>query len=138
MSTPDTDLGQLGDDISEVQGRATLGGGARFWAYISPTNDTASKLSSWQVRIRQSTWVGTIDSGDPQQMLQSPGRAGEFDVRVVASGPNMPEKELAVKAGSNPNIGCGPNCAAMVGIVANADGTDASYWTVWNAFCDPK
>lgn len=138
MSTPDPDQSQLGDDISEVQARITLDKRAQFWAYISPTNDTASRLSSWQVRIRQSDWVGFIDSDDPQKILQTPGRVGEFDVRVVAAGPNMPEKELAVKAGSNPNIGCGPNCAAMVGIVASADGTDASYWTVWNAFCKPS
>lgn len=38
-------------------------------------------------------------------------------------------------SGSKPDIGCNTNCASMVGIVATENGSDANYWTTWDAFC---
>ncbi len=128
---------ELGNNISEVKVKATLGGGAQFWAYISPMNDTASKLTSWQVRLEQGNWVGFIDSDDPQQILQTPELSGVFSVTVTAVGPKMPQKQLSPGPDSKPNVGCNSNCAAMVGIVANEDGTAATYWTTWDAICNP-
>ncbi len=109
--------------------------GAQFWAYISPSNNTSKWITSWKVTLSQGNWQNSITSANPQQMLQTPGLSGIFDVVVTASGPNMPEKQLSVQAGSNPNIGCNNNCASMVGIVSNETGTDAQYWTVWDAYC---
>lgn len=56
-------------------------------------------------------------------------------VKVTASGPDMPERTLSPRAGSNPDAVCNSNCAAMVGVVSNAAGTDAVYWTVSDALC---
>jgi hypothetical protein len=113
----------------------TFGGGAQFWAYVSPSNNTAHAVTRWQVKLTQGNWSDTITSDNPRQFLATPGLSGIFDVTVVASGPKMPEKRLSPQAGSKPNIGCNNNCSAMVGIVASEDGTDASYWTVWDALC---
>lgn len=139
MSTPDTELAQLGDNISEirVQVQNSLGGGAQFWAYVSPQNNTSQNVTWWQVRLQQTggNWAGTITSDNPQQILQTPELSGTFDVAVIASGPGFSQKRLTPQSGSKPNIGCNSNCAAMVGIVSNADGTDANYWTTWDAIC---
>ncbi len=115
-----------------------FGKGAQFWAYISPSNNTGKAVTKWSVTISQaqSKWQGTITSANPMEKLQTPGLSGEFDVVVVASGPQMPEHQLSVGPESPPNIGCNSNCAAMVGIVATPAGTDATYWTVWDAICE--
>jgi hypothetical protein len=115
-----------------------LGKGARFWAYISPQNNTAKNVTDWSVTITQQggNWTGTITSVNPQENLQTPGLSGVFDVVVRASGPNMPAQDLHPQAGTNPNVGCNSNCVAMVGIVStDPEGTGAEYWTVWNAYC---
>ncbi len=139
MSTPDADLSQLGDNISEIKGQVegSLGGGAQFWAYISPQNNTEENVTKWEVRLEQQdgNWTGVITSANPQQILQTPNLSGLFNVAVIASGPKFGSKRLTPQSGSKPNIGCNSNCAAMVGIVSNPDGTDANYWTVWDAFC---
>lgn len=131
------------DNIEEIKskissGEASLGGGAQFWAYISPQNDTSKNVTKWSVTLQQQdgNWSGTITSENPQQILKTPGLSGVFNVKVTASGPNMKEKELTPQQGSKPDVGCNDNCAAMVGIVSNADGTDANYWTVWDAICN--
>ena len=113
----------------------TLGGGAQFWAYISPQNQTSSKVTDWSVTISQDDWSGTITSADPQQQLQTPGLSGIFQVSVTGSGPDLPEQQLQPQSGSSADIGCNSNCASMVGIVANAEGNGAVYWTTWDAIC---
>jgi len=116
--------------------RLEVGGGARFWAYISPQNDTRARVTRWQVDLQQGNWKGSITSDDPEQILQTPKLAGSFNVTVHASGPDFPWQELKPQQGTQPGvIGCGVSCAAMVGIVADPDGKSAQYWTVWDAFC---
>src|ERR671938_657930 len=125
------------DEIEEQvsSGAIQLGDGARFWAYISPSNNTAECLTSWAVTVSQGNWSGTITSNDPQQPLQTPNLSGIFDVNVEASGRGFEWKQLTPTSYSKPNIGCNSNCAAMIGIVADPDCTDANYWTTWDAVC---
>jgi hypothetical protein len=116
-------------------GAMELGNGAQFWAYISPSNNTAQCLTSWSVTVTQGNWSGRITSDDPQQKLQTPNLSGIFDVTVEAAGNGFPQKQLTPTSYSKPNIGCNSNCAAMIGIVADPDCTDANYWTTWDAVC---
>jgi hypothetical protein len=127
-------------NIDEIQeqvssGAIQLGNGAQFWAYVSPSNNTAQCLTSWAVTVSQGDWSGTITSNDPQQKLQTPNLSGIFDVAVEASGRGFTWKALSPTSYSKPNIGCNSNCAAMIGLVANLDCTDANYWTTWDAVC---
>lgn len=112
--------------------------GAQFWAYVSPQNNTKQNVTQWTVQIHQrnGSWSGQITSADPYKKLQTPGLSGIFNVVVIASGPKFGQKQLSVQTGSRPDIGSNSNCQAMVGIVSNPDGTDAQYWTVWDAMCD--
>lgn len=110
--------------------------GAVFWAYISPQNNTGQVVTDWSVTISQGPWSGSITSADPQQQLQTPGLSGIFQVVVTGAGPSMPPQQLSPQSGSKADLGCNNNCAAMVGIVANSQGDSASYWTVWDAFCN--
>jgi len=112
--------------------------GAQFWGYISPQNDTEKKVTDWTITLTQGNWVGKIDSAHPENILKTPGLSGTFDVLVEASGPDMKMKKLTPQKGSSVNIGANSNCSSMVGIVANEDGSDAQYWTTWDAFCQPK
>lgn len=125
--------------IANVGGAVALGNGAQFWAYLSPQNDTAARLGSWKVELQQTNgnWSGSISSSNPQAQLQTPQLSGEFIVKVTASmkGPEPLELTLQPSPGSQRNIGCNSNCAAMVGIIASADGKSATYWTVWDAMC---
>jgi hypothetical protein len=128
-------------NIAEVQsqiqsGKQQLGGGAQFWAYISPSNNTAQWVTKWEVVLTQGNWKDSITSDLPHKILKTPDLSGVFDVTVWASGPNFPWQQITPAAGSQPNVGCNDNCAAMVGIVANASGTGANYWTVWDAICN--
>lgn len=127
----------LDHNATEVAGKVVLGNGALFWAYVSPQNNTDKVVTKWAVTLQQlnGNWSGTITSDNPTQQLQTPGLSGIFKVTVVASGPNFGPVHLAPQAGSKADVGCNSNCAAMVGIVANAAGTGAEYWTVWDAFC---
>lgn len=128
----------LDHNANDVVGTAELGKGARFWAYISPQNNTSAVVTKWSVTLQQlnGNWTGTITSDNPEQQLQTPGLSGIFKVTVVASGPGFGPVTLAPMSGSQADVGCNSNCAAMVGIVANADGKGAQYWTVWDAFCN--
>jgi len=117
-------------------GQVTLGNGAKFWAYISPQNDTARYVSDWMVKFEQQDWSGSITSKDPYVNLQTPDLSGVFNVTVTAKvGVVGQPQKLKPQAGSKPDIGCGSNCAAMVGIVAAPGGGSATYWTVWDAYC---
>jgi hypothetical protein len=114
--------------------------GASFGVDLSPRNGTAGVVTQWSVRIeqRQGTWSGTITSGKPAEILQTPGLAGMFDVTVVASGPHLPEKQLKPVPGSRADVGCEAHCRALLGIISTPDGTDAEYWTTWDAVCAPQ
>lgn len=127
----------LDHNATEVAGKVVLGNGALFWAYVSPQNNTDKVVTKWAVTLQQlnGNWSGTITSDNPTQQLQTPGLSGIFKVTVVASGPSFGPITLAPQAGSKADVGCNSNCAAMVGIVANAEGNGAEYWTVWDAFC---
>jgi len=120
-----------------MKNKVEQGNGAQFWAYVSPQNETSKYVTRWQVRIEQTDgdWSGIIDSDNPEKILQTPNLSGIFKVTVRASGPMFEEKELSVKPGSKPDIGCNSNCTAMVGIVATEGGKDANYWTTWDAIC---
>ena len=128
--------------LTATAGAAGAGGtgGASFGVDLSPRNGTASVVTQWSVRIEQrlGTWSGTITSANPAEILQTPGLSGMFDVTVVASGPHLPEKQLAPVPGSRADVGCQARCRALVGIVATPDGTDAEYWTTWDAVCPPQ
>lgn len=117
-----------------------LGNGAQFWTYISPQNETASRVTEWHVQIEQANgeWRGDIDSTNPRQKATTPGLSGKFNLVVTASGPNFPKTTLSPLPDSQPDIGCNSNCAAMIGIVANEAGTGAHYWTVWDALCSSR
>ncbi len=109
--------------------------GAQFWAYISPSNDTAKVLTDWEITLTQKdgNWTGKMSKSGDQQ-LQTPGLSGVFDVKVVASGSGWGPVELEPK-GSPADVGCNANCASMVGIVADEGGGGATYWTTWDAIC---
>lgn len=114
-----------------------LGGGAKFWAYVSPQNNTSDYVTKWTVEISQQNgnWMGRISSENPEQHLETPNLSGLFNVKVTASGPNLPETTLKNVDWSPANIGCNSNCSSMVGIIATEDGTGANYWTTWDAIC---
>jgi phospholipase C len=113
--------------------------GASFGAFLSPANGTARLITQWSVRIeaRHGGWSGSLTSAAPEAVLQAPGESGMFDVTVIASGPNLAEKQLTPVQGSRADVGCGERCRALVGIVASPDGTDAEYWTTSDAVCEP-
>ena len=125
------------NDTKEMKARFKGGGGAQFWAYVSPQHETEQNVTRWEVKLEQKdgNWSGSISSDEPEKILQTPNLAGVFTVRVTASGPLFAEKQLTNLPDSKPDIGCNSNCFAMVGIVATEDGQSAHYWTVWDAFC---
>jgi hypothetical protein len=116
-------------------GSVELGGGAQFWAYVSPNNDTKSYVTTWKVTVSNDDWAGTISSDNPTEQLKAPGASGVFNVVVMAEGPEFGWQELTPQSGSGADIGCNENCASMVGIVASEDGKSANYWTTWDAIC---
>lgn len=119
-------------NLNEVE----LGGGAQFWAYISPQNDTAKYVTKWAVKLQQGNWSASITSDNPTKTLKTPNLSGLFTVTVTASGPNFKEKQLKPCADSKPNIGCNSNCSSMIQIVANETHNDACYITTWDAICN--
>src|SRR5919109_1831497 len=126
----DEERGNIDEIEEQVQsGAIQLGNGAQFWAYVSPSNNTAACLTSWAVIVSQGDWSGMITSNDPYLKLQTPNLSGIFDVAVVAAGRGFGAKALTPTSYSKPNIGCNSNCAAMIGLVANPNCTDANYWT---------
>lgn len=128
------------NNIHEMKSQVNLGNGATFWGYISPMNDTAKRITKWRIEIQQENgnWADVITSENPYYQPKTPNLSGIFKVKVTASGPQMSERVLTNLPDSKPDVGCNSNCAAMIGIVSNADGTDANYWTVWDAFCSMK
>ncbi len=126
------------DDTKEMKARFKGSGGAQFWAYISPRHETEKYVTKWMVKLEEKdgNWSDFISSDDPVKIIQTPNLVGVFRVIVTASGPLFKEKQLANLPESRPDVGCNSSCFAMVGILATADGKDAHYWTVWDAFCN--
>lgn len=122
--------------IPNVKKRMNLGDGARFWAYISPQNDTAERYPEWSVAIEQKDgdWIGKINSDEPHKVLETPGLSGVFKVTVYVRGEEY-RGEIEALSDSQKDVGCNSNCAAMVGIVADPNDRGAHYWTVWDALC---
>jgi len=113
-----------------------LGKGACFWVYLSPQNDTAKVVKDWVVTLTQGEWSASISSKDPRPFLQTEGMSGVFEVRVEwQQPPNDLVIDLTPLPDTNPDVGCNSNCAAMIGIVADEQGSSANYWTVWDALC---
>jgi hypothetical protein len=128
MSTPE-------ESFLEIATPEDLGKGAYFWVYLSPQNKTAEIVKDWTVTLSQPGWSASISSREHPPVLQTEGRSGVFDVKVIwRQPPDAVIVALRPSPGSKPNIGCNENCAAMIGIVANLDGPP-TYWTVWDAFC---
>lgn len=115
-----------------------LGEGAQFWVNLPEENGAAEKIVEWQVVFRHhyENWSGAISSESPRKILQTPNLGGIFHVKVLARLADEAEMtEIEPQTGSNRNIGCNSNCAAMIGITLTADGENAEYWTVWDAIC---
>ncbi len=120
-----------------------LGGGAQFWVYLSPQNDTSKMITNWKVIFTQkdNNWVGEINSENQTQQLQTPELSGIFQIKVeVLSGSTGQWQEIPPMEGSRNEIGCNSNCASMVGIVADSThppigSINAKFWTTWDAMC---
>ncbi|HEX6373573.1 MAG TPA: hypothetical protein VF006_31900 [Longimicrobium sp.] len=128
-----------GNNIDEMRSVITAGQGAQFWVYVSSANNTQAAVTRWSVSLESSDgrWSATITNDSPSKAVQTPGLSGIFLVKVTGSGPKMSQRELTPLAGTRPGIiGCNSNCASMVGIVADPGGTDAHYWTTWDALCN--
>ena len=64
-------------------GSLHLGGGAQFWVYISPDNDTDKVVKGWEVTFSQGKWSDSITHLDPTKIIKSPGLSGIFDLSVT-------------------------------------------------------
>jgi hypothetical protein len=132
MSVTDIDMTQ---GVSEQTPPETTNAGAAFWAYLSPQNNTSHAVSMFRVVLTQGNYTGEMTRSQPT--LQTPGMSGIFNVQVFASfGASQAIVELKPLPNTKPNIGCNSNCKGMIGIVADATGTNANYWTVWDALCN--
>ncbi|MEM1222134.1 MAG: hypothetical protein AAGH40_05170 [Verrucomicrobiota bacterium] len=128
--------------IANSTGSLKTGGGAQFWVYLSPQNNTAEVIKTWSVTFSQGNWSDSITSEDPTKQIQTPNLSGEFDLKVTQTdySTNPPrEVDIPAKAPSTNVIGCNSNCASMVGIVADETpvigGAQGTFWTTWDAFC---
>ncbi len=110
--------------------------GASFAVHLSQVNDTSRFVTGWTVefRAREGDWTGRITSTDSSRILQTPGLSGELDVVVVASGPNLPERQIAPQPGSRVDVSCSSSGRSVVGIVASPRGDRARYWTDSDAY----
>lgn len=120
----------------------TLGKGAQFWVYLSPQNNTAQVVKEWSVTFSQGNWSDSITSDNPTKTIQTPGLSGIFEIKVQQMNYSInPPAMIDIPAmpGSMTQIGCNSNCASMVGIVADEHpllgGSNAKFWTTWDAFC---
>lgn len=118
--------------------RVNVPEGAQFFAYISPKNNTEENVTEWSITVSQGNWSGQITSQDPDEIIQSPGLSGEFEVEVRGAGPRMSTRQLKNDSSqSGPNVMCSINCTAMILIYStNEEGTDAMYYTTADAFCE--
>ncbi|WP_336961031.1 hypothetical protein [Chryseobacterium contaminans] len=122
-------------------GQLQLGGGAQFWVYLSPQNDTAKMITKWRVTFSQGNWNDSISSDNPTKQIQTPNLSGIFEIKVeLLSSSTGTWRQIPSQAGSHNEIGCNSNCASMVGIVADSTNPpigaiNAHFWTTWDAMC---
>ena len=128
--------------VANVKGEVKLGGGAQFWVYLSPQNNTSKVVKGWSVTFSQGNWSDSITSENPTKQIQTPNLSGQFDIKVMELDySTKPPREIPIPAmpPSTNQIGCNINCASMVGIVANEKpvmgGANAQFWTTWDALC---
>ena len=69
--------------IANIENEVKLGGGAQFWVYLSPQNNTASVVKGWSVKFSQWNWCDTITSENPTKQIQTKGLSGTFDIEVT-------------------------------------------------------
>jgi len=119
-----------------------LGGGAQFWVYLSPQNNTPKVLTNWRVTFSQGNWSESITSEDPTKQIQTSGLSGIFDLKVEELNNSVhPPMWIPIPplAPSTNQIGCNSNCASMVQLVALANppmgGANAQFVTTWDALC---
>ena len=128
--------------LANTSGGVKLGGGAQFWVYLSPQNDTAKVVTNWSVTLSQGNWSDSITSQNPTKQIQTPGLSGLFDIKITElNGSTNPPRNIDIppQAPSTNQIGCNSNCASMIGIVADEKpllgGPNAKFWTTWDALC---
>ncbi len=128
--------------LANVSGSLKLGGGAQFWVYLSPQNNTAKVVSNWSVTLSQGNWSDSITSQNPTKQIQTPGLSGIFNIKITElNGSTNPPRNIDIPPmpPSTNQIGCNSNCASMIGIVALANpplgGANAQFWTTWDALC---
>jgi len=127
---------------ANIDGDLRLGGGAQFWVYLSPQNDTAKTVKNWSVTFSQGNWSDSITSKNPTKKIRTPNLSGIFQIKITESDPS-PEQPLEIEIppmdGGKNEIGCNANCASMVGIVADKNPrpgqANAKFWTIWDALC---
>jgi hypothetical protein len=71
--------------LANAKGNVELGGGARFWVYISPQHDTAKVVKDWVVAFSQGNWSESITSDDPTKQIQTPNLSGKFDIKITTT-----------------------------------------------------
>lgn len=130
--------------LANTNGDLKLGGGAQFWVYLSPQNETGMVVKDWAVTISQGSWSDSITSENPTKQIQTPNLSGLFDIKITEIDYSTnPPREVAIPAmpPSTNQIGCNSNCSSMVGIVADErpvmGGPKARFWTTWDALCRP-
>ena len=128
--------------LANINDEFELGGGAQFWVYLSPQNNTKNVVKDWSVTLTQGKWSGTITSKNPTQQLKTPNLSGIFKIKITQlSHSTNPPRSVDIPAlpPSTNEIGCNSNCASMVGIIADKEpkigGATAKFWTTWDAIC---
>lgn len=128
--------------LANAQQETKLGGGAQFWVYLSPQNNTSEVVKGWEVKFTQGNWSETITSENPTKQIQTPNLSGDFNIEVTEMDfSTNPARRISIpaQAGSRNVIGCNSNCASFVGIVADEKpligGPNAQFWTTWDALC---
>ena len=128
--------------LANVETEMKLGGGAQFWVYLSPQNNTAKVIKEWSVKFTQGNWSDSITSENPTKQIKTPNLSGNFDIEVTTlnSSTNPPIKvNIPAQLGSINVIGCNANCASFVGLVADEKtllgGVNVKFWTTWDAMC---
>jgi hypothetical protein len=128
--------------LANSQSQINLGGGAQFWVYLSPQNDTEKMITTWRVTFSQGDWQDSITSENPRKNLQTPELSGIFQIKIeVLSASTGNWQEIPPLPGSANEIGCNSNCMSMVGIAADSTSPppgsiNAKFWTVWDALCN--
>ncbi|MEE9407889.1 MAG: hypothetical protein V3V28_07425 [Polaribacter sp.] len=131
--------------LANTENTIILGGGAQFWVYLSPQNNTANVVKGWSVKFSQGSWSDSITSENPTKQIKTNGLSGIFDIEVTElnNSTNPPMRvNIPAQAGSVNEIGCNSNCSSFVGIIADEKpllgGANAKFWTTWDALCRPS